>query len=229
MTVEYGHRRLRGSPGSRLVSRFSGVFGAAGTSAPAAWWWPAAEPARYRNRPPCPPPGGAPRDQRTHSGHRRTPASGRLRTAGRPASAAAAGLRGRRLTDGARVIVTKEHRRFAEVARAVCKQHTIGICHGPAGVGKTLSARRYARWDSLEPYIIDWARPQRRRPGVLRARQPDAHRVLHPGCRAAAQRAHPRDRIHPGAYRGLRRRTPAHPRHRHRPPHRRPSPNGSNC
>jgi len=27
-------------------------------------------------------------------------------------------------------IVTKEHRRFAEFASAVRKEHTIGICHG---------------------------------------------------------------------------------------------------
>lgn len=50
-------------------------------------------------------------------------------------------------------IVTKEHRRFTEFANAVRKEKTIGICHGAAGVGKTNSARRYANWDALEPYI----------------------------------------------------------------------------
>ncbi|KTR93807.1 ATP-binding protein [Microbacterium testaceum] len=53
-------------------------------------------------------------------------------------------------------IVTKEHRRFTEFANAVRKEQTIGICHGDAGVGKTNSARRYANWDTLEPYINEW-------------------------------------------------------------------------
>ncbi|OYD70179.1 hypothetical protein BDB13_3773 [Rhodococcus sp. OK302] len=53
-------------------------------------------------------------------------------------------------------IVTKEHRRFTEFANAVRKERTLGICHGDAGVGKTNSARRYANWDALEPYITEW-------------------------------------------------------------------------
>jgi DNA transposition AAA+ family ATPase len=53
-------------------------------------------------------------------------------------------------------IVTKEHRRFTEFANAVRKERTIGICHGDAGVGKTQSARRYAHWDTLEPFITVW-------------------------------------------------------------------------
>jgi DNA transposition AAA+ family ATPase len=51
-------------------------------------------------------------------------------------------------------IATKEHRRFSEFADVV-RQHRY-ICFGAAGVGKTLSARRYAKWDVAEPLLVDW-------------------------------------------------------------------------
>lgn len=77
---------------------------------------------------------------------------------------------GERSTARSTFIATKEYKRFAEFCDACSRYQYIGICYGPAGVGKTVSAEHYTGWDLLRPFF-DSYRPCKPRPPSIPAHE----------------------------------------------------------
>ncbi|MBY0580590.1 MAG: AAA family ATPase [Rickettsiales bacterium] len=52
-------------------------------------------------------------------------------------------------------IITKEYKKFEEFCEACRRYKYIGLCYGQPGVGKTLSAIHYSKWDEIKEIKYD--------------------------------------------------------------------------
>lgn len=48
---------------------------------------------------------------------------------------------------------THPYKQFTDVCDLCRRFRYVGICYGPAGIGKTIAARLYADWDAVEPLL----------------------------------------------------------------------------
>lgn len=76
------------------------------------------------------------------------------------------------MNDPAHFVETLEYRRFAEFCEACRRYRYVGLCYGAPGVGKTLSARHYARWDTIRDVNI-YTIPDEELKTLLATGQPD--------------------------------------------------------
>ncbi len=65
---------------------------------------------------------------------------------------------------------TGEYLRFTEFLDNCSRYCYVGVCVGPPGVGKTLSAKRYSSWDLLEPLFPHYAYTRKPPPEVASCR-----------------------------------------------------------
>ncbi len=65
---------------------------------------------------------------------------------------------------------TCEYLRFTEFLANCIRYRYVGVCVGPPGVGKTLSAKHYSSWDLLEPFFPRYAYTRKPPPEVASCR-----------------------------------------------------------